>query len=47
MQDHFQHLSARYEELAYTVAQKETIDNQPLFLSLMKEMAELQPQVAA
>lgn len=47
MQDHFQHLAARYEELAYTVAQKETIDNQPLFLSLMKEMAELQPQVDA
>lgn len=47
MQDHFQHLAARYEELAYTVAQKETIDNQPLFQSLMKEMADLQPQVDA
>ena len=47
MQEHFEQLSARYEELAYTVAQKETIDNQPLFLSLMKEMAELQPQVDA
>ena len=47
MKDFFEQLAARYEELALTVAQPETIQNQPLFLSLMKEMADLQPQLDA
>ena len=40
-------LAKRYEELALTVAQPETIQDQPRFQALMKEMADLEPQVSA
>ncbi|NLW21075.1 MAG: peptide chain release factor 1 [Clostridiales bacterium] len=47
MREHFAQLAARYEELALTVAQPETIQDQPRFQALMREMAELEPLLAA
>ncbi len=47
MDEHFLQLIARYEELAVTSAQTEVIMDQPRFTAIMKEMADLQPQVDA
>jgi peptide chain release factor 1 len=47
MKEYFERIVARYEEVAIALAQPETIADQPLFQSLMREMAELEPQVSA
>src|SRR5690606_3946358 len=47
MNEHFMLLAQRYEELALTVAQPETIQDQPRFQAIMREMADLEPQVNA
>ncbi|MDI9520846.1 MAG: peptide chain release factor 1 [Bacillota bacterium] len=47
MDEHFLQLIDRYEELALTSAQAEVIMDQPRFTAIMKEMAELEPQVQA
>ena len=47
MKEYFERIVARYEEAAIALAQPETIADQPLFQSLMREMAELEPQVSA
>ena len=46
-EEYFERIVARYEEVAIALAQPETIADQPLFQSLMREMAELEPQVSA
>ncbi len=47
MDEHFKQLAARYEELALTSAQAEVIMDQPRFTAIMKEMADIEPQVQA
>ena len=47
MQDFFNQLQARYEELTVTASQPEVIADQPRFQALMKEMAELTPMLSA
>ena len=47
MQEKFEALSARLQELSLTASQPEVIQDQPRYQALVKEMAELAPAVAA
>ena len=47
MQERFEALCARFEELTYTASQPDVIADQPRYQALVKEMAELSPSVAA